>query len=72
MTCSRPRKKGLVGKFNTDAISALLQHEEVFAYRFSGKRYDCGNKLDYLKATVDYGLKHAEIGDDFRDYLANR
>ena len=55
----------------TDAISALLQHEDVFAFRFDGKRYDCGSKLGYLKATVEYGLKHAEIGDDFQAYLKN-
>ncbi len=53
----------------TDAISALLEHEDVFAFRFDGKRYDCGNKLGYLQATVEYGLKHAEIGEDFHAYL---
>ncbi len=53
----------------TDAISDLLQHEDVFAFRFDGKRYDCGSKLGYLKATVEYGMKHAEIGDDFHAYL---
>ena len=62
--------KGAGGEIQlTDAISALLQHEDVFAYRFDGKRYDCGSKLGYLKATVEYGLKHAEIGDDFHAYL---
>ena len=66
-------KKGAGGEIQlTDAISALLMYEEVFAYRFSGKRYDCGSKLGYLKATVDYGLKHAEIADDFHDFLASR
>ncbi|MEE8364408.1 MAG: UTP--glucose-1-phosphate uridylyltransferase GalU [Gammaproteobacteria bacterium] len=65
--------KGVGGEIQlTDAISALLQHEEVFAHRFVGKRYDCGNKLGYLKATVDYGLKHAEIADEFREFLASR
>lgn len=54
----------------TDAISALLDHETVFAHRFKGKRYDCGNKLGYLKATVDFGLKHHELGDDFRNYIS--
>ncbi len=62
--------KGAGGEIQlTDAISALLQLEDVFAYRFDGKRYDCGNKLGYLQATVEYGLKHAEIGDDFHAYL---
>jgi UTP--glucose-1-phosphate uridylyltransferase len=62
--------KGAGGEIQlTDAISALLQHEDVFAYRFEGKRYDCGSKLGYLQATVEYGMKHAEIGDDFQAYL---
>lgn len=56
----------------TDAISALLRHEEVFAYRFAGKRYDCGSKLGYLKATVDYALKHTEIAADFHEFLVSR
>jgi len=53
----------------TDAIAALLAHEKVFGYEFEGVRYDCGNKLGYLRATVEYGLKHDEFGDDFRNYL---
>ena len=62
--------KGAGGEIQlTDAISALLKHEDVFAYRFDGKRYDCGNKLGYLKATVDYGLKHAEIAVEFHAFL---
>ena len=65
--------KGAGGEIQlTDAISALLQYEDVFAYRFAGKRYDCGNKLGYLKATVEYGLKHLELGEEFRDYLTTR
>ena len=64
--------KGAGGEIQlTDAISALLEHEDVFAYRFAGKRYDCGSKLGYLKATVEYGLKHAELGVDFQEYLAS-
>lgn len=53
----------------TDGIAALLQEEQVLAYEFEGHRYDCGSKLDYLIATVEYGLRHQELGDDFRDYL---
>ena len=53
----------------TDAIADLLDESPVYAYRFSGERYDCGNKLGYLKATVAYGLTHGETGDPFRDYL---
>ena len=62
--------KGAGGEIQlTDAISALLQHEQAYAFRFTGKRYDCGSKLGYLKATVEYGLMHAEVGDDFSDFL---
>ncbi len=53
----------------TDAIAALLAEQDVMAYRFSGKRYDCGSKLGYLQATVEYGLRHPELCDDFRTYL---
>ena len=64
--------KGAGGEIQlTDAISDLLQYESVLAFRFAGRRYDCGSKLGYLKAMVDYGLNHSEVGDDFRDYLVN-
>lgn len=53
----------------TDAIADLLKEEQVLAYEFDGQRYDCGSKLGYLKATIEYGLKHHELGDEFRDYL---
>lgn len=53
----------------TDAIAELLNEESVFAYEFEGKRYDCGDKLGYLQATVEYGLKHPELGDAFSEYL---
>lgn len=53
----------------TDAISALLQHEKVLAYRFAGKRYDCGSKLGYMKANVEFALRHPEIGAEFAEYL---
>jgi UTP--glucose-1-phosphate uridylyltransferase len=53
----------------TDGIAALLADEPVFAYRFSGKRYDCGSKLGYLEATVEYGLRHPELGKRFAKYL---
>ncbi len=54
----------------TDGIAAMLQDEPVYAYRFKGKRYDCGSKLGYLEATVEYGLKHPELGDRFSKYLS--
>ncbi len=53
----------------TDAIAALLKEEQVLAFEYQGRRYDCGNKLEYLIATVEYGLKHTELRDDFKAYL---
>jgi UTP--glucose-1-phosphate uridylyltransferase len=53
----------------TDAIAALLADEPVIAYPFQGKRYDCGSKLGYLEASVEYGLSHPELGTQFADYL---
>jgi len=53
----------------TDAIADLLNDADVYAYSFSGDRYDCGSKLGYLQATVAYGLAHGEIGDSFRESL---
>ncbi len=53
----------------TDGISALLAEEQVLAYRFEGKRYDCGAKLGYLEANVHLGLRHPEIGKEFRAML---
>jgi UTP--glucose-1-phosphate uridylyltransferase len=56
----------------TDGIARLLQEERVLAYEFEGRRYDCGSKLGYLEATVDYGLQHSEVGEAFGRFLANR
>ena len=53
----------------TDAISALLAYQSVYAFAFSGKRYDCGSKLGYLQAIVAYGLKHPEVAKEFQQYL---
>ena len=53
----------------TDGIAALMGQEAVYAHRFNGKRYDCGNKLGYLQATVEFGLGHPTLGADFRKYL---
>jgi len=53
----------------TDAIAALRAEEEIFAYSFQGRRYDCGSKLGYLEATVEFALMHPELADEFRDYL---
>jgi len=53
----------------TDAIEQLLHEEQVLAYRFEGKRYDCGSKLGYLQATIEYALQHPELRDEFIAYL---
>ncbi len=53
----------------TDAIAALLKHETVLCYRFDGKRYDCGSKLGFIQATIEYGLEHPELGEPCREYL---
>jgi UTP--glucose-1-phosphate uridylyltransferase len=56
----------------TDGIARLMQEERVLAYEFDGRRYDCGSKLGYLEATVDYGLQHGEVGQAFARFLAQR
>lgn len=56
----------------TDGISALLNNDAVHAYRFDGVRYDCGDKLGYLRATVELALKHPGLGADFLKYLQDR
>jgi UTP--glucose-1-phosphate uridylyltransferase len=53
----------------TDGIAALLADETVLAYAFEGRRYDCGSKLGYLEATVEFGLRHPELGRAFGEYL---
>jgi UTP--glucose-1-phosphate uridylyltransferase len=63
----RPGKGGEIQL--TDGIQALLQHEPVYGYQFSGKRFDCGSKLGYLQASVEYALEHPEVKDEFREYL---
>jgi len=53
----------------TDAIASLLNEQRVLAYEFEGKRFDCGNKLGYLQAQVEFGLDHPEFGEEFEQYL---
>jgi UTP--glucose-1-phosphate uridylyltransferase len=53
----------------TDGIAALMKEEAVYAHRFNGKRYDCGSKLGYLQATVEFALGHPQLGKDFGKYL---
>jgi UTP--glucose-1-phosphate uridylyltransferase len=56
----------------TDGIVRLMTEERVLAYEFEGRRYDCGSKLGYLEATVDFGARHAEVGEAFARFLAAR
>jgi len=56
----------------TDGISALLKQERALAVRLPGRRFDCGSKLGYLQATVEFGVRHPEIGPEFTKYLNNR
>ena len=53
----------------TDAIKAILQHEKVYGYSYTGKRHDAGDKQGFLRATVELGLKHPALGTDFRTWL---
>ncbi|MBU3724651.1 MAG: UTP--glucose-1-phosphate uridylyltransferase GalU [Burkholderiaceae bacterium] len=54
----------------TDAIARLLLEQTILAYRFEGKRFDCGSKLGYMQASVTLAKRHAEIGGSFEDWLA--
>jgi UTP--glucose-1-phosphate uridylyltransferase len=56
----------------TDAIASLLRDEKVFAYRYQGKRYDCGSKLGFLQATVDLATTHPEVSNEFSAWLKAR
>jgi UTP--glucose-1-phosphate uridylyltransferase len=53
----------------TDAIAALVAEEDVFAFEFQGTRYDCGSKMGYLQANLQFAVKHPEVGAEFRRYL---
>jgi UTP--glucose-1-phosphate uridylyltransferase len=53
----------------TDAIKALLQHEKVYGFSYEGKRHDAGDKLGFLKATVEFALKRDDLGPPFREWL---
>ncbi|CAG9190423.1 UTP--glucose-1-phosphate uridylyltransferase [Paraburkholderia tropica] len=56
----------------SDAIQSMLADEQVLAHRFTGRRFDCGSKLGYLQATVEYALRHAEVGEAFGAWLQAR
>ena len=56
----------------TDGIESLLAEEQVLAYRYVGTRFDCGSKLGYMAATIEFGLRHPEIGAEFAALLERR
>ncbi len=65
---SQPR--GVGGEIQlTDGIAALMRREKVFAYRYDGRRYDCGSKEGFLEANVELALAHPQLGPGFREYL---
>jgi UTP--glucose-1-phosphate uridylyltransferase len=69
----RNLKPGAGGEIQlTDAIATLLKEEPVFAYEYDGVRYDCGSKLGYMKASVEFALRHSELGSEFAAYLKSR
>ena len=55
----------------TDALKVMAHNGNVYAYNFKGKRYDTGNKLGFLKATVEYALRRNDLGPAFKEYLSN-
>ncbi len=62
--------RGVGGEIQlTDGIAGLLRREKVFAYRYDGKRYDCGSKEGFLQANVELALSHPQLGAGFREYL---
>lgn len=62
--------RGVGGEIQlTDGISGLLRREKVFAYRYDGRRYDCGSKEGFLQANVELALEHAQLGPGFRAFL---
>ena len=68
--CLEKVKPGKGGEIQlTDGIADLMQLEHILAYRFAGKRFDCGSKLGFMKANVELALKHGEISAEFSTYL---
>jgi UTP--glucose-1-phosphate uridylyltransferase len=66
----RNQPRGAGGEIQlTDGIAQLIATEGVHAYEYQGKRYDCGSKQGFLEATVEFALKHHEVGTGFREYL---
>jgi UTP--glucose-1-phosphate uridylyltransferase len=68
--CLEKIKPGKGGEIQlTDAIQMLLGQQSIFAYQFEGKRYDCGDKLGFMKANIEFSKRHPEIGKEFIEFL---
>ena len=67
LECTPPDKAGEIQL--TNGLKLLLEQQPIHAYRFEGKRYDAGDKLGFLKATVEFALKREDLGKDFSNYL---
>jgi len=67
LECTQPGKGGEIQL--TDGLKLLMEKQPIYAYEFKGIRHDAGDKLGFLKATVEFGLKNAEFGKEFRNYL---
>ena len=66
----RSQQPGVGGELQlTDGIASLMKEENVYAFQYHGKRYDCGSKAGFLEATVELAIEHPEVGENFRSYL---
>ena len=71
--CIEETSRGAGGEIQlTDALARQIEKRSLYAYEFSGTRYDCGNKMGYLRATVEYGMKHGEVGEEFTEFLKSK
>ena len=71
--CIEETSEGAGGEIQlTDALAKQIEKRSLYAYEFSGTRYDCGSKMGYLQATVEYGMKHAEVGEEFTEFLKGK
>ncbi|MFH1030573.1 MAG: UTP--glucose-1-phosphate uridylyltransferase GalU [bacterium] len=66
----KPDKSGEIKL--ADGLKEFLRKRSVYGYKFYGTRYDCGSKIGFLKATVDFGLKHEEVGEEFGEFLRGK
>jgi UTP--glucose-1-phosphate uridylyltransferase len=68
--CLEKITPGAIGELQlTDGLRGLLRHERMYGYQFQGKRHDTGDKLGFLKATVEFALKRDDLGTEFREWL---